>query len=161
MSQPTVGRYLNLLQTSYLLVRVHAYAVNRTKRLIKSPKLNWGDTGIALHLAQLSEPDGVHLENLVLNDLLAWRDARLEPADVFYWRNSTGEEVDFVIETRNRLLPIEVKSTTRPNLRDARHLRTFRREYSDTSRYGLLLHAGSMTKWITADVLAVLWWRIM
>ena len=161
MSQPTIGRYLNLLETSYLVVRVSAYAVNRTKRLIKSPKLYWGDTGIALHLAQMSEPDGVHLENLVLNDLLAWRDARLESSEIFYWRTSTGEEVDFVIETDNRLLPIEIKATTRPRLRDARHLRTFRKEYGEKSRHGLLLHGGDTTEWLTSDVLAAPWWRVL
>ena len=58
LPQPTVHRYLNLLETSYLLVRLPAYAVNRTKRLIKSPKLYWGDTGVGLHLAQGAEPDG-------------------------------------------------------------------------------------------------------
>lgn len=49
--QPTVHGYLNLLETSYLLVRLPAYAVNRTKRLIKSPKLYWCDTGLALRIA--------------------------------------------------------------------------------------------------------------
>ena len=49
--QATVHRWLNLLETSYLLVRLPAYAVNRTKRLIKAPKLYWGDTGVALHVA--------------------------------------------------------------------------------------------------------------
>ena len=161
MSQATVRRYLNLLETSYLIVRVSAYAVNRTKRLIKSPKLYWGDTGIALHLAQMSEPEGAHLENLVLGDLLAWRDARLEPAGIFYWRTSIGEEVDFVIEAGNRLLPIEVKAAKRPRLRDARHLRTFRKEYGEQSRYGLLLHGGDTTEWLTSDVLAVPWWRVL
>src|SRR5690606_36447774 len=90
LPQPTVHRYLNLLETSYLLVRVPAYAANRTKRLIKSPKLYWGDTGLALHLAGLAEPAGAHLENLVLHDLLAWRDARLDRAEVLYWRTATG-----------------------------------------------------------------------
>jgi predicted AAA+ superfamily ATPase len=47
LPQPTVHRWLNLLETSYLLVRLPAYAVNRTKRLIKAPKIYWGDTGIA------------------------------------------------------------------------------------------------------------------
>ena len=71
LAQPTVHRWLNLLETSYLLVRLPAYAVNRTKRLIKSPKLYWGDTGVALHLAESDEPSGAHLENLLLLDLLA------------------------------------------------------------------------------------------
>ena len=56
LPQPTVHRYLNLLETSYLLVRLPAYAVNRTKRLIKSPKLYWADTGVALHLAGAPNP---------------------------------------------------------------------------------------------------------
>ncbi len=48
-----------------------------------------------------------------------WRDARVERADLGYWRTSVGEEVDFVIEAVGRLLPIEVKSTARPRLSDA------------------------------------------
>ena len=161
LPQPTVHRYLNLLETSYLLLRLPAYAVNRTKRLMKSPKLYWGDTGVALYLTQEAEPRGAHMENLVVQDLVAWRDTRLDRAEIFYWRTTIGEEVDFVIEAGDSLLPIEVKSTERPRLRDARHLRTFRAEYGDRARSGLLLHAGTAIQWLTPDVLAVPWWRVL
>ena len=161
LPQPTVRRYLNLLETSHLLVRIAPFAVNRTKRLIKSPKLYWADTGVALHLAQGAEPGGAHLENIVLHDLLAWRDARLDYADIFHWRTTLGEEVDFVVETGDGLLPIEVKATARPRLRDAAHLRTFRAEYGEQSRAGLLLHTGNTIEWITPDVLAAPWWRVL
>jgi predicted AAA+ superfamily ATPase len=160
LPQPTVHRYLNLLETSYMLVRLSAYAVNRTKRLIKSPKFYWGDTGLALHLAG-TEPAGAHLENLVLDDLLAWRDARVERAEVLYWRTAIGEEVDFVIETGGRLLGVEVKATSNPRLRDAAHLRTFRAEYSSRARAGLLLHTGKALEWLAPDVLAAPWWRVL
>jgi uncharacterized protein len=161
LPQPTVHRWLNLLETSYLLVRLPAYAVNRTKRLIKAPKIYWGDTGVAMHLADLEEPSGAHLENLVLQDLLAWRDARIERAELGYWRTAIGEEVDFVIETGGKLLPIEVKATSRPRLGDATHLRTFRMEYGKKVRAGLLLHTGTTTEWLTPDVLAVPWWSVL
>ncbi len=161
LPQPTVHRYLNLLETSYQLLRVPAYSLNRTKRLIKSPKLYWGDTGVALHLAEDTEPGGAHLENLVLQDLLAWRDARLDRAEVLYWRTAIGEEVDFVIETAGRLLPIEVKAAARPRLSDAAHLRTFRKEYGTSARAGLLLHTGSTLEWLAPDVLAAPWWRVV
>jgi hypothetical protein len=161
LPQPTVHRYLNLLETSYLLVRLPAYAVNRTKRLIKSPKLYWGDTGVALHLAESTEPDGAHLENLVLHDLLAWRDARLDRAEVCYWRTAIGEEVDFVVEAAGQLLPIEIKATARPRLADARHLRTFRTEYGKRARTALLLHTGRTLEWLAPDVLAAPWWRVV
>lgn len=161
LPQPTVHRWLNLLETSYLLVRLPAYAVNRTKRLIKAPKVYWGDSGLALHLAGNPAPAGAHLENLVLHDLLTWRDAMLEHTELHYWRTAAGHEVDFVIETAERLLPIEVKSSARPRLQDTANLRTFREEYSDRTRAGLLVHAGDALEWLTGDVLAVPWWRVL
>lgn len=161
LPQPTVHRYLNLLETSYLLVRLSAYAVNRTKRLIKSPKLYWGDTGVALYLTEGAEPGGPHLENLVLHDLLAWRDARLDRTEIFYWRTAIGEEVDFVIEASGRLLPIEVKAMARPRLADAAHIRSFQAEYGKKARAGLLLHAGTTFEWLTPGVLAAPWWRVL
>ncbi len=159
LPQPTVHRWLNLLETSYLLVRLPAYAVNRTKRLIKAPKLYWGDTGIALHLAG-TEPQGCHLENLVVQDLLAWRDARVARAELGYWRTSLGEEVDVVIEAGGKLLPIEIKATASPRMADCAHLRSFRAEYGSQARAGLLLHTGTSLEWLTADVLAAPWWRL-
>jgi hypothetical protein len=60
LRQPTAHRWLNLLETSHLLVRLPAYAVNRTKRLVKSPRVFWGDTGVALHLGA-TVPAGAHL----------------------------------------------------------------------------------------------------
>ena len=161
LPQATVHRYLNLLETSYLLVRLPAYAVNRTKRLIKSPKLYWGDTGLALHISGLNEPGGAHLENLILGDLLAWRESRLDQCEVLYWRTTAGEEVDFVIETGDRLLPIEIKTSGQPRLRDATRLRSFRREYEGSARAGLLLHDGDALEWLTPDVLAAPWWRVI
>lgn len=162
LPQSTAHRWLNLLEASYLLVRLPAYAINRTKRLVKSPKLYWGDTGLALHLAGVVAPSGAHLENVVLQDLLAWRDARLESADVYYWRTAGGEEVDLVVEDGGgALLPIEVKATERPRLGDARHLRAFRQEYGARSRPGLLLHAGDAIEWVAPDVLAAPWWRVV
>lgn len=160
LPQPTVHRWLNLLETSYLLVRLPAYAVNRTKRLVKSPRIFWGDTGVALHLGATA-PAGAHLENLVLHDLLAWRDARVDRVELAYWRTTIGEEVDFVIEVGGKLLPIEVKATSKPHLADCTHLRTFRQEYGRKARAGLLLHTGRTVEWLTPDVLAVPWWRVV
>jgi predicted AAA+ superfamily ATPase len=161
LAQPTVHRYLNLLEISYLLVRLAPYSVNRTKRLMKTPKLYWGDVGLALHLAGSPEPQGPHLENLVLHDLLCWRDARVERAEILFWRTTTGDEVDLVIECGGQLLPIEVKASGRPSLRDTGSLRLFQQEYGDACRAGLLLHGGETLEWLTPRVLAVPWWRVV
>jgi predicted AAA+ superfamily ATPase len=80
---------------------------------------------------------------------------------VCYWRTAIGEEVDFVVETGGRLLPIEIKATSRPRLGDAANLRTFRNEYGEQARAGLLLHTGSTVEWLTPDVLAAPWWKVL
>jgi predicted AAA+ superfamily ATPase len=161
LPQPTVHRHLNLLETSYQLVRLPAFAVNRTKRLIKTPKLYWADTGLACHLAGLTEPPGAYLENLVLSDLLAWRDAQPRAADIFYWRTASGEEVDFVIETHDAILPIEVKAAPRPATSDIATLHTFRSEYGKRCPGAILLHTGERTEWLAPGILATPWWRVM
>jgi predicted AAA+ superfamily ATPase len=161
LKQPTVHRYLNLLETSYLLVRLPAYSVNRTKRLLKSPKLYWGDVGLAMHLSGMAEPMGAHLENLVLLDLMVWQSGRLPNTEILYWRTTTGEEVDLVIETKGKVLPIEIKSTSRPRVRDAANLIAFQHEYGTDARAGLLLHTGTEIEWLTPTVLAAPWWKVI
>ncbi|MBT4503203.1 MAG: ATP-binding protein, partial [Gemmatimonadetes bacterium] len=142
ISQPQVHRFLNLMETTYQAVRLPAFAVNRTRRLVKSPKLYWSDTALAMFLAGESEPRGVHLENLVLSDLLAWRDIQARRPEILYWRTATGLEVDLVVETPGRLLPIEVKSGIRVDPSDARGLEAFLDEYPDLADGGLLLYGG-------------------
>ncbi len=161
LPQSTVHRYLNLMEASYMLVRVPAYSVNRTKRLVKSPKLYWSDTALAMHIAGSVVPDGPHLENVILGDLLAWRETQLHRPEILYWRTARGEEVDFVLEVGAQLVPIEVKATSRPNLRDTANIRVFREEYGAQARAGLLLHTGEQIEWLTPDVLAVPWWRVL
>ena len=161
LKQPTIHRYLNLLETSYLLIRLPAYSVNRTKRLLKSPKLYWGDAGLAMHLSGMAEPTGAYLENIVLLDLRVWQCGRLQNTEILYWRTTIGEEVDLVIETEGKVLPIEIKSTNRPRIKDAMNLLAFQNEYGADARAGLLLHTGTAIEWLTPKVLAVPWWKVI
>jgi hypothetical protein len=157
----TVQRYLNLLDVSYQLVRVPAYSVNRTRRLVKAPKLYWTDTGLALHLAAETEPRGAHLENLVLTDLLAWAGGVPDRPSILHWRTAGGAEVDFVVELPGRLLPIEIKASTRVRSADARHLRTFLADYPGTAAGALLLYDGDEIFWVERGILAAPWHRVI
>lgn len=160
----TVHRYLNLLETSYQIVRLQPYAVNRTKRLIKTPKLYWNDAGLALHLGHAGadgEPSGAHFENMVLCDLLAWRDVQTPRSEITYWRTASGYEVDFVIERRRQLVGIEVKAGAHPAMRDIQGLRAFLDEHPGSARGGVVLHGGDESYWLDEKVVAVPWWRVM
>ncbi|MBI5490487.1 MAG: ATP-binding protein [Deltaproteobacteria bacterium] len=147
LSQPTGHRYLNLLEAAFQIVRIPAFAPGRTVRLVKSPKLYWGDTGLAMHLAGISESGlpgderlvGCLLENLVLLDILAWRETVAPRPSVYHWRMVVGVEVDFVLEAGRRLLPIEVKATARPRPADAAGLERFLDAHPRTAPFGVLL----------------------
>ncbi len=160
LSRPTLHRWLNLLETSFQIVRVDAYAVNRTKRLVKSPKLYWSDVALARHLSG-GEPTGAHLENLVLSDLVAWRELVSPRPEILHWRTANQEEVDFVIESGRTLLPIEIKATPHPSHRDARHLLTFRAEYGRAVPGALVLHTGEEIFFLAEGILAAPWWRVL
>lgn len=157
----TVQRYLQLLETSYQLVPLPAYSVNRTRRLIKTPKAYWSDPALGRWLGGGTETTGAHFENLILSDLLAWRDGQSPRPEVLYWRTTSGMEVDFVIEAGDRLLAIEAKTTTNPGHGDTQGLRLFRDEYGERCAGGLLLHAGAETQWMAEGILAAPWWRVM
>jgi uncharacterized protein len=158
LHQSAVHRYLDLLETSFQLHRLRAWSGNRTTRLIKAPKAYWVDTAAALHLSG-AIPDGAHLENLILNDLLVWRDSVDDRVDLGYWRTAGGREVDFIIERGRDLLAVEVKATPTPSYRDATAIRDF---VADSAAVGgVLLHGGEKTWWIADQVLATPWWKVI
>lgn len=150
LAQPTAHRYLNLLEASYLLHRLPAYAVNRTKRVIKAPRLFFCDTGLAAYLAgieTLADLDkagltGAFLETLIFSDLLAWRETLTPRPEILYWRTVSGAEVDFVIERAGKVVPMEVKASGRPRATDIQHLRLFLDEYGKAAPHAILLHTG-------------------
>jgi predicted AAA+ superfamily ATPase len=145
LSPATARRYINLLETSFQVVRIPAYAVNRGKRLTKAPKLFWTDTGLGAHLAGLftegtllhSREWGHWLENWVGLHLMVYSDLHSPRPSLSHWRTSHGQEVDFVLEVGRRLLPIEVKATPRPSGRDLRGLHTFLDSYPEAP-FGIL-----------------------
>ena len=163
LSQPTAHRYLNLFERALQLFRLPPFVPSRSKRLIKTPKLYCTDTGIAAHMAGIHEADallrsdlaGALLENLVLVHLLAWRETSRAPASLYYWRTHSGFEVDFVIESANRALPIEVKASGRVGPGDAAGLREFLAQQERSAPFGILLYRGDETIPIDRRVLAV------
>jgi predicted AAA+ superfamily ATPase len=163
LSQATAHRYLSLLEASCLLCRLPAYAVNRTKRLIKAPRLFLCDTGLACFLAGMrngedlseNEMEGMFLENLVLNELLAWRETATPNPEILYWRTGGGREVDFVIEWRGGLTPLEVKASVKPRLGDVVGLNAFLDEYPKNATHGVLIHLGPRTERLTSRIWAI------
>jgi len=139
LSPATARRYLNILGASFQIITIPAYAVNKGKRLTKAPKMFWNDTGLAAHLAGIfdekslvqSREWGAWIENWVGTHLLVYTSLRSPRPTLFHWRTSSGHEVDFVLEFGKKLLPIEVKATSRPTGGDIQGLEVFMDTYSN------------------------------
>ena len=162
LAAATARRYINLLEISFQVTRVPAYAVNRGKRLVKAPKLLWTDTGLAAHLAGIADSDslvrgrewGFWLENWVGNHLLVWAGLRVPRLNITHWRTSNGREVDFVVETGRRLIPVEVKATPRPSSRDLAGLNAFLDTYEAAS-FGVVACPCPTPKVLSSRVIAL------
>ena len=119
LSQPTVARYTDILEQSFLLRRLPPYFRNVGKRLVKAPKLYLRDTGLLHHLLNINDLDslnshpirGASWETFVMEDILR-REALAHPHGVaHYWRTAGGAEVDLLLEHDNQLHAIEIKTS--------------------------------------------------
>jgi predicted AAA+ superfamily ATPase len=158
----TAARYLSLLEVSFLVWKLPAFTVNRGKRLAKSPRLLWVDSGLAAHLAgyreksELTEgrPWGAWLEAWVGHQLRAWAAGRDPRPELSTWRTSAGQEVDFIIESGRRILPVEVKATRKPAGNDLRGLESFL-DLHPEARLGVLACTCAEAHAVSARIIAV------
>ena len=129
----TARKWLSLLQTSAVIALIEPYFGNRTKRLIKAPKLIFLDTGLAAFLAGFrSEKDlfasslaGAFYESYVFGQILRQASSKGNPTPINYWRTANGPEVDMVIEQAGGLVvAIECKLKEHPDSADTAGLRS-------------------------------------
>ena len=133
LNAATAGRYLNLLEASFLIQRLPPFLKNRSSRLVKSPKLYFTDSGLAAHMAGVStlEPGhddrlrGALFETYVAQNLAGLLEAHQPDAQMGFWHEQGRHEVDFVIESGRRVLAIEVKAATRWSAGELSGLRAF------------------------------------
>lgn len=117
VSVPTVGRYIDVLEGTYMVRRLAPYWANVGKRLTKAPKIYLRDSGllhallgIESHHALRSHPKvGASWEGWVLEQVMATLGLAGERARPYFWRTHGGAEVDLLLEMRGRVIPIEIK----------------------------------------------------
>ncbi len=120
VSAKVVRGYFDLLEDTFLGFRIAPWTRSRNRRLIQTPKFYLFDVGIANFLARRKPAPGTpefgkSIEHIVLMELLAYRAYRSPDLEIRYWRTSTGQEVDFLVN--DRLLAVDVKVSARvPNI---------------------------------------------
>ena len=114
----TARAWLSVLETSYLALRLPPYFANIGKRLVKTPKLHFYDSGLVCYLLGISEPAqlrqhplrGAIFESWVISEIIKARANQGLPAQLFFYRDRRGLEVDAVVDRATELIAVEIKS---------------------------------------------------
>ena len=126
ISQPTAKAWLNILQRLHLVYLLQPFSNNKFKRLAKTPKLYFTDTGLCAHLTKWLSSDtllngnaaGHYFENFAVMELIKDLEYSSQNYDLTYFRDSNQKEVDLFLELSGKIHPLEIKLSANPDKRE-------------------------------------------
>ncbi len=150
VSVNTIKDWLSLLEQSYLIFLLRPHYKNFNKRLVKSPKLYFYDSGLACSLLGIKSSEqlkthylkGGLFEGLVISEIMKQFYNKGESPNVYFWRNSKGNEVDCVIDQTEKLIPIEIKSGQTINTDFFKGLKYWNDISGTNSKDNIIVYAG-------------------
>lgn len=163
----TLRTYYQVLEDTFVGYRIPAYGAAGRKRVLTTPRFLFYDNGVRNAAARyrfstdlLKTQMGLLLKNWVGQELIsrclyAGRAYRLS-----FWRTAHGAEVDYVLETPDEAIPIEVKATESPSLADASHLKLFIETYPQRARRGFIVCRCRTPRRLADNIEAVPWWSL-
>ncbi|MFH2047232.1 MAG: ATP-binding protein [Pseudomonadota bacterium] len=118
ISHTTAGNWLSILEASYILFLLQPYHTNISKRLIKSPKLYFYDVGLASFLINIENEKqiardplmGNLFENMVIAEAVKYRFNQGKKSNIYFYRDSKGNEVDLLLQSGSDIFPVEIKA---------------------------------------------------
>lgn len=152
IAQNTVKAWISVLEATHQIIVLRPYFANIGKRLVKTPKVYFTDTGLLAYLVGLSDPahaasspmSGAIVETAVLTEIVKSITHRGLQPGIYFWRTSSGTEVDFIVETQGTLVPIEVKASATPRPQMASSIHAFRKDLGDRALPGYVVHLGDV-----------------
>lgn len=159
----TIKDWISILEASFQIIILRPYYVNIGKRLIKSPKIYFVDTGLLCYLVGLRDMEhaaagpmgGAIFENLVVADLYKTFLNRGEEPPLYFWRTVAGSEVDVISETQSGLIPMEIKLSETPRPEMAKEILSFQRIFKEKALPGYVIHPGNVILPLGQNVVAL------
>ncbi len=150
ISHTTARQWISILQAGFIIYLLPPHFVNFSKRVIKSPKLYFLDTGLLCYLLRIRNPAdltdhalrGAVFETYVVSELFKAFAHRGETPPLYFWRDRTGHEVDLLIDAGKKLIPIEIKSGATVNNSFFNGLRYYMALGEAVAQPGILIHGG-------------------
>lgn len=167
ISHTTARRWISVLESSFIITLLRPYHRNFGKRMIKSPKLYFLDTGLLCYLLRVDSPQalfhraerGAIFETLIVSELYKnFLNRGVQPS-LYFWRDSQGHEVDILIDLGDELIPIEVKSGQTVNREFFKNL-VYLQGLSMGGIHGGVLVYGGDEAWKHLDVVVRPWFAV-
>lgn len=143
LSTPTTKKYLNSLLQSELAFKVHGYHLGPAKRYISAAKTYFADNGILTALSN-DFSAGQQFENFVVSEIEKRRKLNFFKCDqLFYYESTGGREIDLILEEKNDIYCIEIKSGTQVKNRDLQNLKEYSLAKSHKTTHKILIYQGA------------------
>ena len=163
----TLKNFYQVLVDTFIGYWIHAYRGTTRKRLLTTPRFLFFDLGvrnaaaeIPAHRGILPQLGGPLLEQWVGLELVHRAQYAGLGHRVGFWRTASGAEVDFVWETPEEHVPVEVKWTDAPAIREAKHVETFLDLHGDKARRGLVVCRVARAQQLTERTVAIPWYEL-
>ena len=150
LSRPTIREYMTLLARIFLVDELAPWHSNQLKRLVKTPKVHLGDTGLACNLLGVGAEQlwqnrpllGAMLESFLFQEIRRHASWYEEPVNCYHFRDKDGVEVDLVLESAGQVAGVEVKAASTIRTTDFKGLRKLRDTLGETFTAGVLFYDG-------------------
>lgn len=164
VSADTIKRWLSILQTSGIIFLLEPYFNNVLKRVVKTPKVYFYDSGLVCYLARWTSPDtartgaqaGSIYENFIVSEILKSHfNAGKTISSIYYYRDRDQKEIDVVIEDDGKLYPIEVKMTANPTKAMGKHFSALDNIPGKIRQPGIILCQYDKKLYLNDDLIAL------
>jgi len=151
ISSTTLAHWLSILEASFVVMRIYPYYENFGKRIIKSPKLLFTETGLVSYLLGIESHNQVHshpllgqmFENMVIMDAIKTRFNKGQDHNIFFYRDNNKNEVDVIFKSKKGLIPVEIKSAMTFHDDLLKGIRFFQRTAPAAGK-GYLIYSGDL-----------------
>ena len=159
----TVKAWLSVLEATFQVIVLRPYFANIGKRLVRTPKVYFTDVGTLCYLTGLKDPEhaasglmgGPIMETAVLSEIVKTLTHRGIDPHIYFWRTSTGMEVDILVDFAGKIIPIDVKLSATPRPEMASSIKTFLKDFGETSMRGYVVHGGNVQLPLGSGVIAL------
>ena len=159
----TVKAWISVLEATCQIFILRPYFRNVGKRLVKTSKVYFADVGTLCYLVGLKDADhamsgpmgSAIFETAVVGEIMRRLSGRGKRPHLYFWRTSTGVEVDLIVEIAGKLIPIEIKTSATPDRSMARNIVAFRKDLYGQTEKGFVVHPGDVTLPLVPDAVVL------